>query len=311
MIRAVMLVVSSVSSLSRSSGKIGVRSSKRRRWRASSGSCPLTSSMRSSAGFFSLRRGRAARALDLVALAQPELADLLHRDVEVVLAREVALAGAGSRSRRRGGRARRPRRPARPRRASSGCPAAARPAARRGALGAVTAPATAPAVARLALGSKPAPPSPSAPAALGPSALSAGVRCACWVFPLPLPPFGRWRRRTWAGRSGGPGRRWRSDRAPGCRQPAARRGRSPRQGRPDRRRPRRRSVASAAAVSAASPESLSASASAVASASPSAGRRRGTGAGRALGPSACRRRQPRRTPGRTARRHRSGAAPGR
>jgi hypothetical protein len=56
MIRAVMLVGSSASSiLSFWSGNSGVRSSKRRRCLAASGSLPLTSSMRSSAGFFSLR----------------------------------------------------------------------------------------------------------------------------------------------------------------------------------------------------------------------------------------------------------------
>ena len=56
MIRAVMFVGSSASSiLSFWSGNNGVRSSKRRRSRAWSGSLPLTASMRSSAGFFSLR----------------------------------------------------------------------------------------------------------------------------------------------------------------------------------------------------------------------------------------------------------------
>ena len=54
--RAVMLVGSdAVSSCSFSSGNSGVRSSNRRRPRAWSGSTPLTLSIRSSAGFFSLR----------------------------------------------------------------------------------------------------------------------------------------------------------------------------------------------------------------------------------------------------------------
>ena len=61
MIRAVMFVGSSASSiLSFWSGNNGVRSSNRRRCLAASGSLPFTSSMRSSAGFFSLRlAGRA------------------------------------------------------------------------------------------------------------------------------------------------------------------------------------------------------------------------------------------------------------
>ncbi|CAB5000611.1 unannotated protein [freshwater metagenome] len=53
--RAVMLVGSSlISIVSFSSGNSGVRSSNRGRFRASSGSMPLTVSMRNSAGFFSL-----------------------------------------------------------------------------------------------------------------------------------------------------------------------------------------------------------------------------------------------------------------
>ena len=55
MIRAVMFSGGRVSSRSVSSGNSGVRSSKRRRPRAWSGSTPLTLSMRSRAGFFSLR----------------------------------------------------------------------------------------------------------------------------------------------------------------------------------------------------------------------------------------------------------------
>ena len=56
MIRAVMLNGSAgSSSRRRSSGNSGVRSSKRGRLRATSGSAPFTVSMRSSAGFFSLR----------------------------------------------------------------------------------------------------------------------------------------------------------------------------------------------------------------------------------------------------------------
>ncbi len=54
--RAVMLFTSpGVSRRSRSSGNNGVRSSKRGRRRASSGSLPFTWSTRSSAGFFSVR----------------------------------------------------------------------------------------------------------------------------------------------------------------------------------------------------------------------------------------------------------------
>ena len=56
MIRAVMLVGSSASSrFSRASGNSGVRSSNRGRGCASSGPTPLTASIWSSAGFFSLR----------------------------------------------------------------------------------------------------------------------------------------------------------------------------------------------------------------------------------------------------------------
>ena len=56
MIRAVMFDGSDgFSSVSLLSGNSGVRSSKRGRSRACSGSSPFTSSMRSSAGFFSLR----------------------------------------------------------------------------------------------------------------------------------------------------------------------------------------------------------------------------------------------------------------
>ena len=56
MIRAVMFDGSAgFSRRSFSSGNSGVRSSNRGRWRACSGSPPLTVSMRSSAGFFSLR----------------------------------------------------------------------------------------------------------------------------------------------------------------------------------------------------------------------------------------------------------------
>ena len=92
MIRAVMLEGSAgLSSRSFSSGNSGVRSSNRGRWRACSGSPSLTVSMRSSAGFFSLRAGDAGQPGDVVALAQPVLAGLLHRHVDVVAARQVAV----------------------------------------------------------------------------------------------------------------------------------------------------------------------------------------------------------------------------
>src|SRR4051812_38697936 len=116
--RPVMSPVSrpTVSRRKRSSGNSGVRSSNRGRWRARSGSRSFTWSMRSSARVFSLRLvegllgialvplvdapqgrvlfvavGGAAGRGDVVALAQAELPHLLHRDVDVVLAREVAL----------------------------------------------------------------------------------------------------------------------------------------------------------------------------------------------------------------------------
>ena len=56
-------------------------------------------------GVLLVAAGRTAGALQVVALAQTELPRLLHRHVDVVLAREVALACAGSRSPRRVGRA--------------------------------------------------------------------------------------------------------------------------------------------------------------------------------------------------------------
>ena len=148
MIRAVMLVRSpGTSSRSRSSGNNGVRSSKRGRWRATSGSTPLTASMRSMAGFFSLRPAGRAAPVTLVALAQRELADLLDRDVDVVLARQVARPGAGSRSPRRAGRAAPRPRPAHPGTAARrrGGPPGGR------AVVAVAAPATTAAVAGLAV----------------------------------------------------------------------------------------------------------------------------------------------------------------
>ena len=76
---------------SRSSGNSGVRSSKRGRSRACSGSMPLTSSMRSSAGFFSWRPAGRLAPVEVVALAQPELPALLDRHVDVVAAGQEAL----------------------------------------------------------------------------------------------------------------------------------------------------------------------------------------------------------------------------
>ena len=92
MMRAVMLFGSDgFSSRSFSSGNSGVRSSNRGRVRAFSGSPPLTVSIRSSAGFFSLRPAGRLQPGDVVALAQPELPGLLDRDVDVVAARQVAV----------------------------------------------------------------------------------------------------------------------------------------------------------------------------------------------------------------------------
>ena len=84
--RAVMFVGSSARSRrSFSSGNSGVRSSKRRRLRARSGSWPLMTSTRSRAGFFSPRPAGRLTALELVALAQRELAHELGGDVDVLL----------------------------------------------------------------------------------------------------------------------------------------------------------------------------------------------------------------------------------
>ena len=74
-----------------SSGNSAVRSSNRGRRRACSGSPPLTVSISSSAGFFSLRPAGRLVPGDVVALAQAVLAGLLDRDVDVVAARQVAL----------------------------------------------------------------------------------------------------------------------------------------------------------------------------------------------------------------------------
>ena len=92
-IRAVMFSFSpGISRWSRSSGNSGVRSSKRGRLRASSGSMPDTVSIRSRAGNFSVEPAGRQKPSMVVALAQGEPAGLADRDVDVLGRGQVPLA---------------------------------------------------------------------------------------------------------------------------------------------------------------------------------------------------------------------------
>ena len=92
LIRRWLRFFGSVSRLISSTGKIGVRSSKTGRRRAVSGSTPLTASTRSRPKYFSRLARGADRAGDAVAGAQAEAADLARADVDVVRARQQAVA---------------------------------------------------------------------------------------------------------------------------------------------------------------------------------------------------------------------------
>ena len=108
---------SCVSRRRRCSGNSGVSFSKRGRWRATSGSIPLTVSILSNALYFSLSLGSSHLTDDLVAAAQAETADLGQRHVDVVVGLHVAVRtqepeavgqyveGAGALDRRRLGAA--------------------------------------------------------------------------------------------------------------------------------------------------------------------------------------------------------------